>query len=171
MSIPSFSILPRHHKSGSVTQRFWRRNWPRHSTMLSVGYRWVSSSRHGAWVLTPSRVPGYTFMCFELRHTRQKNVLEAPPRGKTTRDERKQAGKSKTSCVSRADWTCTDTVRAELFILFSVFTTHQMDLKIRTRRMGETKQHNKQPAQQTHNNKRAEKKHNDDNAMHRNDNR
>ena len=67
-------------------------------------------------------------------------------------------------------WTCTDAVRAELFILLSVFTTHRMDLKIRTRRMGETKQHNKQPAQQTHNNKRAEKKHNDDNSMHRNDN-
>ena len=64
----------------------------------------------------------------------------------------------------------TNAVRAELFILLSVFTIHRMNLKIRTRRMGETKQHNNQPAQLTHNNERAEKKHNDDNAMHRNDN-
>ena len=83
MVIPSFPISRRRHKSGSVTQRFWCWNWPRHSTMPPLGHRWVLPSRRCVWVYLHAfrNLPHWLW---RKGHPRLENVLKAPPRGKMT---------------------------------------------------------------------------------------
>ena len=115
-------------------------------------------------------VLNFSFYCWHLQHIK-KGVHDGFENADTgERAKQKQHNNQPAQRSQNNVWRRTDAVCEKLFILLVVFPTHQMDLKIRTRRTSGTKQHINQLAQLLRNNERVEKKHIDDNAMHRKDN-